>query len=132
MSWPPMMKSAGSGSGRSRKGGKAVTSPVRSDNPRAIAASPRVIVVPTPPNAPTSQSPTRRRVMVTVSLCSCVHENPGATIRRDAANAPGSEGGILGNARAGRSFQELIMYPGRAMFNPGQFARVGVSPAMGP
>ena len=42
-----------------RNSGSSVTSPVRSASPRAIAASPSVIVVPTPPNAPTNQRPTR-------------------------------------------------------------------------
>ena len=42
-----------------RKAGNSLTSPVRSASPRAIAARPSVIVVPTPPNAPINQRPTR-------------------------------------------------------------------------
>ena len=77
ISWPPMTKSAGSGKGSSRNGGRAVTNPVRSASPRAMAARPSVIVVPTPPNAPTNQSPTRRRVMLATTYFSGVHRNRG-------------------------------------------------------
>ena len=59
ISWPPMTKSPGSGKASPSKIGSAVTRPVRSTRPLDIADRPRVIVVPTPPNAPTNQRPTR-------------------------------------------------------------------------
>ena len=60
MSWPPITKSAGAGRLRPSKRGRAVTNPVVSRRPLAIAKRPRAIVVPTPPKAPINQSPTRR------------------------------------------------------------------------
>ena len=95
ISWPPTTKSPGSGSGKSRNGGRAVTNPVRSASPRSIAARPSVIVVPTPPNAPTNQSPTRRRVMLATTCGSGVVVNPGTRIRREAASGLKTKAGKL-------------------------------------
>lgn len=60
-----------------------------------MAARPSVIVVPTPPNAPTNQSPTRRRVILAITCLCVVSMNPGSRIRRDAVSKrtakPGEE-----------------------------------------
>src|SRR5262249_8698064 len=60
MSCPPTTNAAGGSKSAARNPGRAVTMPVGGTRVRARAASPRAVVLPTPPNAPINHSPTRR------------------------------------------------------------------------
>ena len=95
-------------------------SPARCDRSGPVPSppGPSVIVVPTPPNAPTNQSPTRRRIML-ASICgNGVHGNPISRIRRDAPGRSKSAAGNGGSPSCSLLDANSLCLPRASSFNP--------------
>src|SRR5262249_47073980 len=93
--------------------GSAVTSEVVSIRPRPRAASPSVAVVPTPPYAPISHSPTRRSFMVR-SLFVLQRGVAGSGGKRRAVIRGGSKArrGLGGTREGGQTHEPAVTIAG--------------------